>query len=274
MSAFTILGASGFIGGQLKRQLEAEGHVVFAPARGDSSIYSRPLGRVYYCIGMTADFAKNPAATVEAHAGIVSRLVETGNFDHLVYLSSTRLYDRIAQDEGRADTVLPIEPANPRHLYDISKLLGENLCLTAAAGRAAVARLSGVFGTSEDATGFLSEWAQRSAREKTFTLDSASGVVRDYIHIEDTLRALRTIVEQGACGVFNVASGVNLSNADIAEVFARRGWNVSLARETPRQSLPRCDIAPLGALGVDVRDPRAVIDAWLQGIRLEGISLS
>ena len=121
-----------------------------------------------------------------------------------------------------------------------------------------------MFGFTADATGFLSEWLQRSGREKSFVIDSGSGILRDYIHIADTLHCLRAIAGQSACGIFNVASGMNVSNTEIADVFKRRGWTISMSRETARQALPVCDVAPLRALGVTPRDPLAIIDEWLE----------
>ena len=268
MSDYTILGASGYIGRHLKRVLEADGFDVFAPARDDPSIFFRPLGRVFFCIGMTADYRERPASTIEAHAGIITKLIEAGNFAHLVYLSSTRLYDLFP---GTASTTgverIAVDPQNPRHLYDISKLLGENVCLTYAGERTSVARLSGVYGFTEDAPGFLSELVRRALSSRKFTLDSADGIVRDYIRIDDTIDALRRLADPAALastyGIVNVASGMNVSNGDIAAVFNARGWAIDFTRRCERQSLARCDIARLHSLGSEPSGVLDVLGAWI-----------
>ncbi len=256
---YTVLGAKGFIGSHLAQALRMDGHEVFAPLRDDKAVFSTHLGRVFYCIGMTADFAKNAAATVEAHAGVISRLVEGASFDHIVYLSSTRLYDGLKTPAASTHVALPMNPQNPRHLYDLSKALGENLCLTIAPGKSSVARLSGVFDWTPGSPGFLSEWLQRAARERVFTLDSASGIVRDYIHLHDTIRILRALADRSVTGITNTASGENVSNSDIAALFNAEGWEVSFARHSERQVMPVCEIARLDELGVKPQSIAGII---------------
>lgn len=280
----TVIGASGFIGARLLAGLRAAGHTVYAPARGpqgsapstaaplEAALSGRDLGKVFYCAGLTADYAARPFETVEAHVSLLARLLEQGRFEHLVYLSSTRLYDGNGgvQAVGVEDADLNLNPANPRHLFDLSKALGEHLCLCASGGRAAVARLSCIVDWRDGAPGFLSEWMQRAARERAFTLDSASGLVRDYLHVDDAVAALLAMAQQGAQGIVNVASGENVSNAELAEVFNARGWAVTLARQTERQSAPQCDVRRLNALGVQPRPVRAWLETYLSKELLHG----
>jgi nucleoside-diphosphate-sugar epimerase len=263
----TVIGASGFVGGRLLERLQAAGVETFAPRRGDeAALFSQDLGQVYYCAGLTADYLARPFDTVEAHVTLVARLLKEAKFDHLVYLSSTRLYDSLGAKGGREEDVLALSPAEPRHLYDLSKGLGENLCLTQSGGRAAVARLSCVFDWSARATGFLPEWLRRAERERTIELDSSTGYVRDYIHLDDTVEALCAISDRQARGIFNVASGENVTNGELAEVFARHGWTVRLARETSKQAAPLCSVEAIAGLGVRPRRVRDVVEARLKEI--------
>ena len=264
MTLSTVVGATGFVGARLVAALQRDGREVYAPRRGDPALFERDLGHVYYCAGLTADYLKRPFETVEAHVGLIARLLETGRFDRLIYLSSTRLYDSLGGDAGAEDGPLMLRPAEPRHLYDLSKGLGESLCLTQSGGRAAVARLSCVFDHAPGAPGFLSEWLALAATTRDIRLASSTGYVRDYIHLDDTVTALRAIVDAGAPGVFNVASGENLSNADLAAVFEARGWRVDFERHTPRQAAPLCDVGRLQALGVTPRPAREVVDRVLE----------
>jgi nucleoside-diphosphate-sugar epimerase len=272
MAHYTVIGASGFVGSRLVAVLRADGHEVYAPQRGDAGLFSRELGRVIYCAGLTADYAARPFDTVEAHVGLLARVLREARFEHLVYLSSTRLYDSMGGAGGNEDHDLHLNPANPRHLYDFSKGLGENLCMTVAANRTAIARLACVFDWNAGAPGFLSEWLQRAAAEKDFCLDSGTGYVRDYIHLDDVVAALRAMADRSATGIVNVASGENVSNAELAEVFNHCGWAVSLARENPRQAAPVCDVRRLRALGVHPRPVRAVIEARLNEKEHYGIN--
>ena len=123
----TILGATGFVGRRLQARLTAEGWDVFAPAKGDKSLFGRDMGVVFYCAGLTADYDRRPFETVEAHASLVSELIQAGRFEQIIYLSSTRLYDGQAAEALDETAPLLFDPADPRRVYDLSKALGENL---------------------------------------------------------------------------------------------------------------------------------------------------
>lgn len=264
--SYTVLGAGGFVGRRLAASLRAAGHRVYTPARGDAGLFERPLGRLVYCAGLTADYAARPFDTVQAHVGLLARVLQEASFEHIVYLSSTRLYDSLGEHGGAPvteDAALLLDPRQGRHLYDLSKALGENLCLNASAGRGAVARLSCVYDWTAGAPGFLSEWLQRAGREKDLCIDSASGIVRDYIHLDDVIAALAAMAARRSAGIVNVASGEQVSNAELAEVFQRHGWSVRLARDSARERRAPCSVSRLAQLGVAARPVRAVLDACL-----------
>jgi nucleoside-diphosphate-sugar epimerase len=262
----TILGAKGFIGGRLLSALQAADADCFAPGRDDPRIFTEKLGNVFYCIGLTADFSERPFDTVEAHVSLFSRFLEYASFDRLVYLSSTRLYD--SQHGGRSgeDTPLTLSPANPRHLYDLSKALGENLCLTQSGGRGSVARLSSVYDSAPDAPGFLSGILARLRHEREFTIDSASGLVRDYISIEDVIASLLAISGAAEQGIYNVASGENISNRQIADTLNAAGCAISLREDTPREERPVCDISRIEALGIRPVPALSYIETFAKGL--------
>lgn len=250
MTKFTVLGAGGFIGGKLAAKLRQSGADCYTPKR-DEDFLKKDLGGVFYCIGLTADYRQRPFDTVEAHSSLISRILKETKFEKLVYLSSTRLYDGLKGDVVCESDNLALNPASPRHLYDFSKGLGENLCLTASEGRASVARLSGVYDSSPEATGFLPEILHRLMKEREFTMDSSSGVVRDYICLDDVLNALIAMMDRSGCEIVNVASGQNISNQDIADVLNENGFRISVKTQSPRETPPRCDITKLKALGVN-----------------------
>jgi nucleoside-diphosphate-sugar epimerase len=259
MSRYTVIGAAGFVGSRLVRALRGQGHEVFAPARGDRALFETDLGRVFYCAGLTGDFMVRPYDTVDAHVGLLNQLLRDGRFERLIYLSSTRLYDSLGARGGREDDVLEFDVAASRNVYDLSKALGENLCLARSGGRAAVARLSNLFDYAEDAGGFLSDLLKRARRERAITLPSSPQAGRDYIHADDVIAGLLAMDAHGAEGVVNIARGAALSNAEIAEVFARAGWSLTLTGPPSEPHGPVCDTARLRALGIVPRDAREVL---------------
>jgi UDP-glucose 4-epimerase len=223
MTQATVVGASGFIGGRLVAQLRRLGWDCRAPTREDRTFTRQRLGTVFYCAGLTADFARRPHDTVRAHVELLNELLEHAEYDALVYLSSTRLYDGHGGAPVDEETPLSLDPAQPRHLYDLSKALGESLCRQAGGGRARIARLSCVYGGADDADGFLGTLLRRLREprgEPVLTIDSSLEAARDYVHVDDVVEALLLIAARGTQPLYNVAGGVNVGNA---ELFARLG---------------------------------------------------
>lgn len=250
----TVLGASGFIGRRLVRALQAAGADVFAPRRGDPDIFTRPLGQVYFCIGMTADFSADPAATFDSHAAVLVRLLRDADFERIIYLSSTRLYDGLA--EGDEAAPLSLQPTHPRHLYDLTKATGEHFALMQSGGRGMAVRLGCVYDNSDDATGFLPQLLRRLPAEPTIALDSSPDAARDYIHVDDTVAALQAVMAKGTPGtIYNLASGENCDNACIADMLAAHGgWHISYRLAAGKAApAPLIHIDRLRALGVTPR---------------------
>ncbi|MGH6997107.1 MAG: NAD-dependent epimerase/dehydratase family protein, partial [Phenylobacterium sp.] len=190
-------------------------------------------------------------------------VLRQGRFERLVYLSSTRLYDSLGERGGREDDVLEFDVAAPRNVYDLSKALGENLCLARSEGRASVARLANVFDWTDEAGGFLSDLLKRARREREISLASSPQAGRDYIHADDVVAALLAMQDQGAEGVFNIARGEAISNAELAQVLGAAGWRLELTGPDSAPHGPTCDVARLHGFGVRPRDVRQVLAAAL-----------
>ncbi len=197
MSRVTILGASGTVGRALAAHLRAAGDEVFAPARGDEAIWREDLGRVIYCIGVTADFRTPPAGDDRGACHCFAPLLAEARFSRLVYLSSTRVYGAADANDSpaREDRALVVEPHSGSDLYNLSKLMGESLCLHGSKGRACVARLSNVVGGEDaDSENFLPS-LMREAKAGHIHLRSALQSAKDYIHIDDAVAVLAAIAK-------------------------------------------------------------------------------
>ena len=247
---FTVVGASGFVGRRLCITLQTRGAQVWAPARHESWPWRPPsghvLGHVMYCAGLTADYLARPFDTVQAHVGHLAQVLqhglEQGTLQSLVYLSSTRLYDALGDGVGHESAVLPMDPANPRHLYDLSKGLGESLCHVVGQGLARVARLACVYEGPQDADGFLPALLRqvlqaRAAGVGRVDVSSSPHFTRDYVHLDDVVDALIRIAVQGRQPVYNVASGANVSNAELFD-YLERCWNCAVQPQLDTQPAP------------------------------------
>jgi nucleoside-diphosphate-sugar epimerase len=266
VTLYSVIGAGGFIGARVAQTLRADGQEVFAPGRGDE-VLGRDLGRVFYCAGLTGDYRTRPFDTVEAHVGLLSRILERGRFERLVYLSSTRVYDANPEAHGREDAPLRVNPGDPEHLYELSKLLGENLTVNRSGGRGAAARISYAFDWTPDGAGFLSNWLRRAGESRRLALDTSPGEGRDYIHRDDAVAGLRAILDSDLNGLVNVAAGRVVTNAELAEIFAAAGWRVTFRRLANMQAPLPPDVSRLAALGVQARDVRALIADYLATLR-------
>lgn len=268
MSRYTVIGAGGYIGRRLVQTLRAAGHEVFAPGRDNGELFDTDLGKVFYCAGLTGDYRTRPFDTAEAHVSLISRLLERGRFDRLVYLSSTRLYDVLTDGVASEDRALPLNSNDPRHVYELTKMTGEVLTVTQSQGRGCVARLAYVY--DEVGDGFLSQWLARAAEEKSLVLDSSPGNGRDYIHLDDVIRGLKAMLDQDATGIINLASGQRLTNRAIAAVFEQRGWTIGFS-QTQDMALPvEIAVDRLAALGASARPVLPLIEAWLDGLAQAG----
>ncbi|ASU40574.1 hypothetical protein hmeg3_21245 [Herbaspirillum sp. meg3] len=248
VQGYTVLGASGFIGQRIVQALRRGGDACYAPERGSAEIFERDLGRVFYCIGLTADYAAKPFETVEAHVSFLSKILSHSRFDRLVYLSSTRVYDGLSH--GKEGQALCLDPQNPRHLYDLSKALGENLCVMDSGSRACVARLANVYDSAPGSPGFLSRLLQQAREMREFSLASSPDFSRDYVHVDDVVASLKIMLDENVTGIVNVASGQNVSNQDIVNFLNHNGWNIQFGVGGIGGASPVCDITRLRELGV------------------------
>lgn len=244
----TLIGGDGFVGRRLQARLRRDGWVCWVPQRDDPALLERDLGRVFYCAGLTADYAQRPFDTVEAHVSLLARVLQRARFESLLYLSSTRLYDALGDAAVDEDRALALSPHDPRHLYDLSKALGESLCRTAP-GRARVARLACVWDDSADAAGFLPELLRRvrEARRQgagALEIDTSAQAARDYVHVDDVVDALLLIAGGGARTTYDVAQGANLDNATLfARLSSITGVAVTARHARAVAPAPRVSIA-------------------------------
>lgn len=237
---FTVLGATGFIGRALVSRLRANGHDVWTPSRDDPGIVTKSLGRVIYCIGLTADFRTRPFDTVRAHVGVLADILERSDFESLLYLSSTRVYARTTTTNETAP--LMVDACDPSDLYNLSKLTGESLCHSCGRERVSVARISNVIGEDLDSQNFLFDLI-RGALAGTIELQSDAASSKDYIWIDDVVKVLIDISIAGTQGVYNVAGGTNLTHAQVLDCLVdSTGAKVVLSPKAPLHRFPLIDI--------------------------------
>lgn len=222
----TVIGGLGFVGRHLVQRLQTEGWDCWVPLKDDPKLFTHELGYVFYCAGLTADYQMRSFDVVDAHVTCLNKVLHYADFNSLVYLSSTRLYDNQPTQVAEEEQSLLLDPANPRHIYDLSKALGESLCHVAGRGKTKIARLSCVYHDQTDVDGFLPGLLRKVMANKITNLpvevDSSPFFQRDYIALKDVLTALILIAAEGTQSLYNVASGENVSNATIFDILEKR----------------------------------------------------
>ncbi|MDO8651588.1 MAG: SDR family oxidoreductase [Undibacterium sp.] len=238
----TLVGGRGFIGRHLHLKLIESAWSCYVPERDDPNLTQTDLGHVFYCAGLTADFRQRPYATVEAHIQVLAHILQRCKFTSLTYLSSTRVYAGAnSTDENAALTVKPYEPGD---LYNLSKLMGESLCLNS--GRAVrVVRLSNVYGQGMPEQNFLSEILFAAANEKKVEFRNAADSQKDYISIHDVVHYLPLIASQGEIGIYNLAHGKNVAHLEIARILQNLGVPCNFAANAQSIQFSEINIAKL-----------------------------
>jgi|CXWL01.1.fsa_nt_gi nucleoside-diphosphate-sugar epimerase len=262
---YTVLGATGFIGRHLSVWLRTQGHEVHTPLRGDMLDPRVNMGRIIYAIGLTANFRERPLDTVDAHVNLLADVLRRAKFESLVYLSSTRVYAGV--ESGSEDAHLSVRSQDPSDLYNLSKLMGESLCLHAGRANTRVARISNVLGPGKaDSADFVPALV-REARAGHIRLRSNPASAKDYLAISDLLPMLVRLAEPGCrYAIYNLASGVQISHSQwINRLVERTGCLVTLAPEAPIHNFPQVAVERIKTeFGFQASDALTTLDQLLE----------
>jgi nucleoside-diphosphate-sugar epimerase len=242
MTVFTIVGSAGYIGTALADRLQAIGHTVGRADR-KTNLFSRPLGHIIFAAGITADFRARPAETVEAHVSLLSNVLQRAEFTSLLYLSSTRVYRR--STSGYESSLFSFCPEDPEDLYNLSKALGESLCLARPDPQIRVARLANVIGEGNMSPSFFESLLRDACRNRRLRFESAPSSAKDFVSLLDVVSVLPEIAVRGKERLYNVASGIAISNAEIAALFESVGIDVEFTGNSSTQIFPAISIRRL-----------------------------
>jgi nucleoside-diphosphate-sugar epimerase len=254
MSTFAVIGGRGFIGGHLVRHLESLGHTCQVPERGE---WPAEPAHVVYAAGLTGDFRQKPFETVRAHVSDLATQLEDRDFDSFLYLSSTRVY--AGQSRTVEDTLVLVNPLNPEHLYNLSKLMGESVCLSTGRPNVRVARLSNVYGPELASPMFLDHIVRDSVDAGRISVKARRESAKDYIHVDDAVTLLGRISLGGKHSIYNVASGVNVSNQSLLDrLRAITGCIVEFQQSEDMFTYPSINTDRIrGEFGIE---PRALLE--------------
>src|SRR5262249_52517561 len=148
-----------------------------------------------------------------AHVSYLVDVLERAEFDSLLYLSSTRLYAGL--DHAGEDATLKVNSGIEGDLYNLSKLTGEAACLACASNQVRVVRLSNVYGAGMGRDNFLGSLIEDATTRGRIVTETALESAKDYVWLEDVVPLLASIAVSGRHRLYNLASGHNVTNAEI-----------------------------------------------------------
>lgn len=219
----TVIGSKGFIGSNLSNRLKELNIEYQEIYRNHPKPIKSELGDIIYCVGISYDFKSRIFDTVRADICYLSEILENYEFSSFTYLSSTRIYklnSTIYNDrrKAREDDIISINPLDSDYLYNISKLTAESLLYSysiKSGKKVKIARLSNVYGFNPVAEDFLTSTIRDAILNKKVIIKTSPSSQKDYINIKDVVDLLIGIASYGKYDIYNIASGINISNYDL-----------------------------------------------------------
>ncbi|MBP6431260.1 MAG: NAD-dependent epimerase/dehydratase family protein [Ferruginibacter sp.] len=239
----TIIGNTGFIGSHLvyflKQQVQKK-YDLFLPKKFEN-LDGKYLGDIIYCAGLTSDAKYKSFETIDAHVALLQRIISRSTFSSITYCSSARVY--IHSKETNENSVLGVNVNENFDLFNISKLLGESLLKNTVENHK-ILRISNVVGDDFLSENFLTSIVKEALTQKKIKLYSSMLSSKDYIYIDDVVKLIVTIaLSKEANGIYNLASGFNLSNQDIINIVQQNiDCNITYANEAKDIIFPKINI--------------------------------
>lgn len=227
---FTIVG-NGFIGSHLYREVLKTGYDCDLISRGNWPPKGTNLEHVVFTSGMNSGFRKNALATAEAHVSYLVDFLGSYKFTSFLYLSSTRLY--LKSDSTNELSDVCINSNDPDDIFAATKLTAEMVLLSFTNPNITIARLSNVYGVNDKSENFLTSLITQANRERKITIKNAKNSEKDFIHIDDVVYYLIRLSEKKskAFQIYNLASGINQTNAEISSIFRSEGVKVDFEKD-------------------------------------------
>lgn len=239
---FTVFGSTGFIGSELSKTLAAQGFSVKCPIRDDENIFKHPLGHVIYAAGIVSCTQDMLEQTVEAHITKPLSILKYAHCDSFLYLSTVRVYAH--SQETHEETPIPGYLDHNHSFYDVSKMMGERICLEFKNPKIRIARLANVLGNNKKSNTFTYTLLKNAWMGKNLTIDSNPDNKRDYVMIDDVVSLIPHICQSGRYRLYNIASGISISNQQLGKVIKEvTGCSVSFSSEKPLDSWPPISIS-------------------------------
>jgi UDP-glucose 4-epimerase len=227
-----VLGATGFVGADLVRQLSTEGVPVVAVGSSDIDLRAHdsvaalearlhPDDPLVVVSALTPDRGRD-IDTLMANLLMgqhVAAVVAKTRCAHVVYVSSDAVYEDVAEEVSETTC------AAPTTLHGVMHVTRERMLRHALGGTGVplcILRPSLLFGAGDPHNAYGPNRFLRTARaDGVITLFGGGEEQRDHVWIRDVSRLTELVLRHRTDGVLNVATGRSLSFREVAERVTR-----------------------------------------------------
>jgi nucleoside-diphosphate-sugar epimerase len=245
-SRVVIIGAGGFVGGAIVRQLGADGAAVLALTRKDIDLRSDDAATRLKTLLHPGDSvvmvsAMAPAKTVPVlmqnlrMAEAVCAALSEAEIAHLLYVSSDAVY---------ADDANPVTERSylaPSTIHGMMHAAREAMLKSVGRAPMAILRPTLLYGAADPHNGYgPNRFRRQAAKGEPILIFGEGEERRDHVLIDDVAKLASHVLFHRSAGALNVATGVSRSFLDIAHMVTGQfpgSMIKTLAREGPRPHL-------------------------------------
>ena len=237
-----VVGAGGFVGGTIVRQLQNEKTPVLGITRQEVDLLQDGAAKKLAGLLRADDAVVFVSAIAPARnsAALMQNLVMAEQLiaaltaqpvAHLVYISSDAVY---ADD---ANPVTERSCRQPSSMHGMMHAARELMLKSEAKVPLAIMRPSLLYGARDPHNGYGPNRFRRLAQKgEVITLFGEGEEQRDHVDIADVARLTSLVLAHRSRGDLNIATGTSTSFRDIAELVVKLSGKSADIRGTPRQN--------------------------------------
>ena len=239
-SRVVIIGAGGFVGGAIRKRLEAEQVATLPLTRRELDLLQDNASQKLQAMLRPDDSvvmvsALAPVKTVPQltqnlkMAEAVCAALAAAPVSHIVYLSSDAVY---------ADDANPVTESSycaPSTLHGMMHAARELMLNSASAVPVCVLRPTLIYGAADPHNGYgPNRFRRQAARGEPITIFGEGEEQRDHVLVEDVAALAALMLARRSRGVLNAVTGISTSFRDIAYLVAEQAGT-----DVPVKSVPR-----------------------------------
>ncbi len=268
-----VLGAGGFIGGAIRRRLQAAGCAVsalgrpafdlLAPHAVSDLASSLQVSDTLIFVSAKAP-VKNPAMLLEnlRMAEVVCTALHRQPVRHIIYVSSDAVYQDSDQPLSESSC------AEPGSLHGVMHLAREVMLRTAFSGPLTIVRPTLVHGRDDPHNGYgPNRFRRLAAASKEIVLFGEGEERRDHVAVEDIAELALRIALHRSTGVVNATSGETVSFRELAEFCAAQFPTRVPVKGSPRSGpMPHNGYRPFAPSAALAAFPDFRFTPWRDGL--------